>query len=238
VNDNHFPPAWYDTEDGIKSALDRDLAGFHDLIQARRGASDAGQRLRRRVVARRFRLDTNGSTWTLETEAYGLPRVSPGVENLGTACGVAIAPAGVMCERCGRAWTLSDAHDYRRVRADDDSPQHHYHTGCHHLKVAAETRVELTKVMRDAGIEQKLLDVPNLYGSDNYAGPWFTTITTQLGRVTIGWRERVIAIEWERGPDGREVFADESVTVDRGLVHAWSGADATQYLRRLLEVAS
>jgi hypothetical protein len=234
---------WYDELQGIEDALRRDLAGFHELILARRDDYVLrGRPLHEWIVARRFWLNGSGNVWVLENTAHEIPFVfaydvvARAITKLGSASNARIAPHDVTCERCGRAWELRNAHDYRVVHDDDDKP-HHFHNECRRFAVADEARAMLTRVVREAGIEQELLTVPNLYGSDSYAGPWLTMITEQLGRVTLGWRKRVIAIEWERGPDGREVFASESVTVDSKLVHAWNPEQATSYLRRLMEAS-
>jgi hypothetical protein len=228
---------WYDTLDGIKTALERDLAGFIELIRARRDAGyDRREQLHAWVVAYRFYLDGCGNACTLETPATDLGFVDGSGKWKGTASFSPIATHTATCVRCGRAWTLRDAHDYAATR-DGDGNTLHYHAGCHRYMVSNRARVELTEIARNAGIEQELLDVPNLYGSERYAGPWLTVVTEKLGRVTLGWRRRVIAIEWERGPDGCEVFASESVTVDSKLVHAWNPEQATSYLRRLTEAS-
>jgi hypothetical protein len=227
----------YDTLEGIEAAAARGLEGFTELRRERHVAGyTRRERLSEWLVARRYWLDSCGNVFVLETPARDRKFVTSHVSGTGTASLSPVATHDMTCVRCGRGWTLSEAHDYRPVRDANDVIQH-YHAGCHRYMMADHARAELTGVVRKAGMAHELLDVPNLYGSEQYAGPWLTMITDKLGRVTLGWRKRVIAIEWERGPDGDVVFADEPVTKARGLVHAWTPDDATNYLRRLMEAA-
>lgn len=66
--------------------------------------------------------------------------------------------------------------------------------------------------------------------------PWFL-VTTAKGRITIGWRKRVIQINWDEtvGPSAEQLFPNEDVTkLDRGI-HAWGIDKAREYIERLLE---
>lgn len=59
---------------------------------------------------------------------------------------------------------------------------------------------------------------------------WF--IKTKYGWVKIGWRKRVISIEWEDTPI-RKIITSDDVTKDQTYVHAWSEEDALKYLKAL-----
>lgn len=66
------------------------------------------------------------------------------------------------------------------------------------------------------------------------AHPWWLVHTPQ-GMVTIGWRKRVISIDWsDTGVllNNPHITAD-SVTVDGTGVHAWSYVKAVEYLTEL-----
>lgn len=59
--------------------------------------------------------------------------------------------------------------------------------------------------------------------------PWWS-VTTEDGAITIGWRKRVIHIDWTRSNRRGQVTTDD-VTLDSNMVHAWSFPKAVEYLR-------
>lgn len=66
--------------------------------------------------------------------------------------------------------------------------------------------------------------------------PWYV-VTTTKGRFTIGWRKRVISIEWEPRVNintAEEIFPGEDVTKVERLIHAWGYEKAQEYISRLL----
>lgn len=56
---------------------------------------------------------------------------------------------------------------------------------------------------------------------------WF--VKTPVGWVKIGWRKRVINIDWTDTPV-RKIITQDDVTKTLTYVHAWSLADALKYL--------
>jgi hypothetical protein len=67
--------------------------------------------------------------------------------------------------------------------------------------------------------------------------PWLI-VTTARGPITIGWRKRVINIDWSNSEiktTANDLFPDENVTKDGCLIHAWSYDDAKKYLKAVLE---
>jgi hypothetical protein len=84
-------------------------------------------------------------------------------------------------------------------------------------------------------------EIPNGYCSDWCCThlPWFV-VTTKIGRFTIGWRKRVIAIDWEqtRGTaTAEELFPAEKVTKCGRSIHAWSTEDAQRYIATVVASA-
>lgn len=66
--------------------------------------------------------------------------------------------------------------------------------------------------------------------------PWFV-VTTTAGRFTIGWRKRVIKIDWSgtRGTKTAKIlFPNENVTKGERYIHAWSMEDAQRYISTVL----
>lgn len=62
---------------------------------------------------------------------------------------------------------------------------------------------------------------------------WF--VKTKLGWVEIGWRKRVISIDWSDTPV-RAIITEDDVTKSDTSVHAWTLVKALEYLTRLKEV--
>jgi hypothetical protein len=81
-------------------------------------------------------------------------------------------------------------------------------------------------------------EIPNGYCSDYCCKhlPWFV-VTTNIGRFKIGWRKRVIHIEWTETHStktAQELFPAENVTKADRTIHAWSIEDAKRYVETIL----
>lgn len=100
---------------------------------------------------------------------------------------------------------------------------------------------EVTLLFREAGFDvSNYKPIENQYWPESYtelrnANPWWL-VTTQFGEVKIGWRKRVISIDWEKTLIRGEVTSD-NVTKDSDLVHAYSMGDALEYLTELRRLA-
>ena len=84
-------------------------------------------------------------------------------------------------------------------------------------------------------------EIPNGYCDDWCCRhlPWFT-ITTSIGRFKIGWRKRVINIDWSETVstgNSSDLFKDEDVTKGHKSIHAWSMEKAKQYLAIIINSA-
>ncbi len=100
------------------------------------------------------------------------------------------------------------------------------------------TREEAKSLFTLAGIP--VLNIKPLIDGYNY-GPedsrfyktlpekvwWF--VKTAAGWVEIGWRRRVISINWSDTPV-RKIVTEDNVTKDEEGVHAWDIATALKYL--------
>lgn len=66
--------------------------------------------------------------------------------------------------------------------------------------------------------------------------PWYV-ITTKKGCITIGWRKRVININWEESVAGKadDVFPNENPTKYDRTIHAWGYEKAQEYITKLLQ---
>lgn len=82
-------------------------------------------------------------------------------------------------------------------------------------------------------------EIPNEYCKDYCCEhlPWFI-VTTSVGRFKIGWRKRVIEIDWSDTVEGTQfadhLFGDENVTMGNKYIHAWSIEDAKRYVEKVL----
>lgn len=84
-------------------------------------------------------------------------------------------------------------------------------------------------------------DIPNGYCSRACCRhlPWFV-VTTEIGRFKIGWRKRVINIDWTETivqRSAEELFPDENVTKSDRHIHAWSLEDAQRYVNAIKAAA-
>lgn len=66
--------------------------------------------------------------------------------------------------------------------------------------------------------------------------PWFV-VTTKIGRIKIGWRKRVINIDWSEtlAPKAEELFAAETSTKGDKMIHAWGYEKAKEYIATITE---
>ena len=65
-------------------------------------------------------------------------------------------------------------------------------------------------------------------------------MTTKVGRFIIGWRKRVINIDWADTVgtgDGTKLFAGEDTTVGTKYVHAWDLDKARKYVAAIIQSA-
>lgn len=95
----------------------------------------------------------------------------------------------------------------------------------------------VTALFEMAGFEVKSLhELPNGYWPESYVelrrdNPWWLA-ETEIGLVKIGWRKRVISIEWPNTAR-RVIVTDDDVTKHETLVHAYGYAKALEYLTAL-----
>jgi len=81
-------------------------------------------------------------------------------------------------------------------------------------------------------------EIPNGYSDDEYFRlfPWFI-VTTKIGKIKIGWRKRVINIDWSESDvvfEAEDIFPTEDTTKGERYIHAWGYEKAKQYIDILL----
>lgn len=81
--------------------------------------------------------------------------------------------------------------------------------------------------------------VENRYHGDSPHGmlfPWFD-VTTRYGIFLIGWRKRVVHLDWSRTlikKDAETLFPQEDVTKSACMIHAWGYEKLQEYMNVLL----
>lgn len=79
-------------------------------------------------------------------------------------------------------------------------------------------------------------EVENEYRYDPW-DPWLIVLTRR-GFIKIGWRKRVIVIEWNNSSikeSAEELFPDLDVTKNGKMIHAWGHEQATEIVSTLME---
>ena len=110
-----------------------------------------------------------------------------------------------------------------------------YHKRCWELRKARREREFFEEVFEKAGASGALLnEIPNSYCQCEVCAPWFTA-RLPYGDITIGWRKRVISIDWSGLPDLSALFAEESVTKGPNMIHAYGKDKAIDYVRKIHE---
>jgi hypothetical protein len=84
-----------------------------------------------------------------------------------------------------------------------------------------------------AGFKKSFMtEIENQYCNCEICAPWYD-VDTEIGTIRIGWRKRVINIDWSRvvNSDGiLSLFKKEDTTKDKNMIHAWGIEKATEYL--------
>jgi len=98
-----------------------------------------------------------------------------------------------------------------------------------------ENNLEFFKeIFKEAGIEiVKIANIRNQYCDCIECSPWLT-VTTKKGDITLGWRKRVINIDFGAMNDTVDiptVFAKEDVTTSSNSIHAWGKDKCVEYLK-------
>ena len=101
-------------------------------------------------------------------------------------------------------------------------------------KVQKEEQEKLLNVFKLANIEVlKYWEIKNEYSGDK--ADWLL-VKTPLGLIKIGWRKRVVNIDWS--DTGIKYLTKDDVTKDEYFCHAWSYEKAVSYLTKLVREIS
>lgn len=241
--------AWYDNKEELEERLKNGLDGLREIAKARSEAGyGRGERMAEWCFLGLFWADTCGNFGLITQGApkdgypYWIDKVPPILSqdemdkfsrrwsaNVGEAT---LPPAEAICDRCGQGWTLRNVRDYYQGR--EEPPRH---KGCQELLIIDRERKEFTEILDRSEIPYTdMVAIPNQYDHEPlFYGPWFM-IETPKGRIKIGWRKRVISIDWsltELDVTGSAVVDQEQVTHGARSVHAWGADKAVEALRKL-----
>lgn len=136
-----------------------------------------------------------------------------------------------VCPHCKQGWTPENLKDADRL---NDSV---YHIYCAQSMLYEKSKKEFDYIASRVFENYDLRAVKNQYGSGNYRGSWFM-IFTDNGNIRIGWRKRVIQIEWLENYkpfkfDGAEEDVTKEFSNNDRYIHAWSVEKAIEYLRKV-----
>lgn len=136
-----------------------------------------------------------------------------------------------ICPHCRQGWTPENLRDSDRL---NDSV---YHIYCAQSMLYEKSKKEFDYIASRVFDNYDLRAVKNQYGSGDYRGSWFI-IFTDNGDIKIGWRKRVIQIEWLANYkpfkfDGAEEDVTKEFSNNERYIHAWSVEKAIEYLRKV-----
>lgn len=118
------------------------------------------------------------------------------------------------------------------------SVTHFLHSDCNRKDLDDVQKKSFEEIFKEAGfVKIEFNPIPNEYCGCPHCAPWYI-VTTEIGKFKIGWRERVINIDFE-GLGLKEslvpiLFLKEEVTRGADYIHAWGDKKTTEYLSKIL----
>ncbi len=272
----------YDDAERIRAYLG-DLHSLSELAKLRREAGyNRKENLHQFLVLGRYRLDScgnfdicsfrrtgqpNSPEASLDWLHGALPKIIPW-EDLFKFLGTlsvesrlcSLPRESSICDECGEGWTVENAHDAVCYAADSEQRSYR-HALCDKFHQERKTTGEFVVAFHKAGLGDMLCaPIPNEYWDDEGA-PWLL-MRTPKGNIKIGWRKRVISVDWsglvefhtknlvgyepetldkkhaiEESFSAQKLFPDENVTKDLHLIHAWGYEKLIEYLTKISSVA-
>ena len=245
----------FDTARGIEKSL-LNLSDLNEMLCNRSIFCKAHRtkRLNEFMLFGCFWLDQFGQIMSVEKKAKGKLRTNGDVEDyetfrmnnyegfILTSGGYSIPSSGSVCPCCGKTFTIDDVKNNPCIYMDGKF----YHDSCwcnyrRLTEVDKFTRRMMDLLYKSTDYHFELL--PNGYWCDDCYShiPWFLFHTID-GDIIMGWRKRVISIEWQenyKSFDMNKLFGNEDVTKwkkggKRGI-HAWGKEKAYEYLKKVLE---
>ena len=121
----------------------------------------------------------------------------------------------------------------------------YHHNECNRKRLHREQEEKFRELFTSAGFKDlRLSAIQNEYCACNECPPWFN-VNTEFGTIKIGWRKRVVNIDWSSLIESlrkcgelpnrsiSSLFEDESVTKGENSIHAWGYDNVTEYLTKI-----
>lgn len=114
----------------------------------------------------------------------------------------------------------------------------YFHKSCNKKNRESVFQTKFKEIFENAGFENvEMHSTENQYCRCERCAPWFN-VETEYGIIQIGWRKRVINIDWSNlnlDPDVDIgcLFNNEDVTKLNNGIHAWGWDKAQDYLTRI-----
>lgn len=240
--DDKTKTPWYDDPEQMAARLLSDrLDGLHAIQRERHDAYYVGgTHLNEWIVLGRWLMDTCGNTMIFTEGAApgGAKLVETKREFADRTGGVSWSATFLrtprtdsQCFVCRERWTLANCHD--AIDTGNSEQPEFAHVSCYKSRTASSVFLEFAATIAAAGFQVQPRCLPNRYCPCDHCPPWFQ-FDYGAAQITLGWRKRVVHIEWHGVDiDGEVIFKDEAVTKDRFYVHAWGMKDVEKYLVRL-----
>jgi hypothetical protein len=240
----------FDTLEGIKEYLKDGLSGFNRLLADRGNAAKSNEKGERRRLKTfwllgRWQVDTFGQCHliqgTLPIDSRHVESIPDIVEDLwvylpedaSLTTSIVYPPkADAVCAVCGVGWTLEDAQTARWYYRDEKFR----HKACQHQEIETETLNQFKEAFNKADPARKYTfnPIPNEYCTCELCTAWYEVrVAGCKGFVKVGWRKRVVNLDWSANGASVEV-SDDNVTKGPSLIHAWGYDKLTEYLKVLL----
>ena len=112
----------------------------------------------------------------------------------------------------------------------------YYHGICNRRHLHQKEQLQFMDIFKKVGFKNiTLTALPNEYCPCDHCAPWFN-VKTEYGIIKIGWRKRVINIDWSQVRTRTKIlslFPKEDVTKGNTYIHAWGWDKAQDYLNRI-----
>lgn len=210
----------YDSELAVKEYI-HDLETLHEVLEYRH---HVGYEKHKRM--NEFKI-LDGFIWF---DAYGNTMVKVSKDAYSP---IHIPTKDSICPVCGKGWNLYTLDDYTRNIDYLNNTVNFYHKQCNFIDNLNSKQKQFSEVFDLVYPKQYTIKIiPNEYCRCNSCAPWFV-FSTPDGDIKIGWRKRVINIEWLNSYKAfSETFDNEDVTKFSRGIHAWNIEKCVEYLIR------